>query len=110
MKHERGERPHEHGVVARHDTDRVNAGVGAGDVSSHDLLLLSTTFWCWSATRTLLQFTLLVTVLGAASWLTAEKRPRLSGVLLGLALMKPILTGGAISRSSILCSRLHTEL
>ena len=50
-------------------------------------------FWCWTSTRTLLQFTALSLTLALISSLTAETRPILSGVALGLALFKPHIAG-----------------
>ena len=59
------------------------------DVSWRQVALLALTFICWSATRSLLQFSLLALVFGLAGWRLADERPWLSGVLLGLATMKP---------------------
>lgn len=59
------------------------------DVQGEDLALLTLTFLCWSGTRTVLQFTLLPLAFGLLAWQLASRRPWLSGVLLGLALMKP---------------------
>jgi hypothetical protein len=53
------------------------------------LVLIATTFWCWSATRTLLQFTLLTVLLGLASAVVGQRRAVRGGILLGLALIKP---------------------
>jgi glycosyl transferase family 87 len=50
-------------------------------------------FWCWTGTRTLLQFTPLSLALALASALTADSRRVASGVLLGLALFKPHIAG-----------------
>jgi len=50
-------------------------------------------FWCWTSTRTLLQFTALSLTLALISALTADTRPILSGVALGLALFKPHIAG-----------------
>jgi hypothetical protein len=50
-------------------------------------------FWCWTSTRTLLQFTALSLTLALVSALTADARPILSGVVLGLALFKPHIAG-----------------
>jgi hypothetical protein len=44
---------------------------------------------CWGAFRTLLQFTLLSMAFGLAAMRSASRRPYWSGVLLGLALIKP---------------------
>jgi hypothetical protein len=44
---------------------------------------------CWGGFRALLQFTLLTLAFGLASMVLSRKRPISSGVLLGLALMKP---------------------
>ncbi len=46
-------------------------------------------FLCWGGFRTLLQFSLVTLTLGLLAMVLADKRPRLSGVCLGLALMKP---------------------
>jgi len=50
-------------------------------------------FWCWTSTRTLLQFTALSLTLSLVSALTADTRPVLSGVALGVALFKPHIAG-----------------
>ena len=50
-------------------------------------------FWCWTSTRTLLQFTALSLTLVLISALTVDARPILSGVALGLALFKPHIAG-----------------
>lgn len=59
------------------------------DVPKQVLLLFTTTFLCWSATRTLVQFTLVAVLLGLASGVVGEKRSGRGGILLGLALIKP---------------------
>jgi hypothetical protein len=46
-------------------------------------------FLCWGGFRTLLQFGLLTLALGLLAMVLADKRPKWSGVCLGLALMKP---------------------
>jgi hypothetical protein len=46
-------------------------------------------FLCWGGNRTLLQFTLLALTCSMAALLLADRRPSLSGVCLGLALIKP---------------------
>jgi len=46
-------------------------------------------FLCWGGFRTLLQFSLLALTLGLAAIVLADRRPRWSGICLGLALMKP---------------------
>ena len=46
-------------------------------------------FLCWGGFRTLLQFSLLSLTLGLCSMVLAEKRPLWSGLVLGLALLKP---------------------
>src|SRR5262249_45764332 len=56
-------------------------------------LLPTLLFWCWTSTRTLLQFTPLSLALALASALAADTRWRSSGVLLGLALFKPHIAG-----------------
>lgn len=53
------------------------------------LLLPLLMFLCWGGSRTLLQFTLLALVFGLLSMKLADRRPGLSGICLGLALMKP---------------------
>ena len=50
-------------------------------------------FWCWTSTRTLLQFTALSLTLSLASALTADTRPVVSGIALGVALFKPHVAG-----------------
>src|SRR5438067_4243345 len=50
-------------------------------------------FWCWTSTRTLLQFTALSLTLAFASALIADARWLLSGILLGVALFTPHLAG-----------------
>ena len=50
-------------------------------------------FWCWTSARTLLQFTALSLALALSSALTADTRPILSGVALGIALFKPHIAG-----------------
>lgn len=57
--------------------------------SSTSVTTLSLLFLCWSGTKTLLQFSLLVLVLGLAAVRLADKRPRWSALCLGLATMKP---------------------
>ena len=59
------------------------------DAPWRQIVLLAATFVCWSATRSLLQFSLLALVLGLAGWRLADRRPWLSGLLFGVALMKP---------------------
>jgi len=49
--------------------------------------------WCWTSTRTLLQFTALSLTLAFASALTADTRWLFSGVVLGVALFKPHIAG-----------------
>jgi hypothetical protein len=51
--------------------------------------LLMLMFLCWGGFRALLQFSLLSLTFGLLSMTLAETRPILSGVCLGLALMKP---------------------
>lgn len=46
-------------------------------------------FLCWGGMRTLLQFSLLALVFGLLAMKLAGRRPGLSGICLGLALMKP---------------------
>lgn len=46
-------------------------------------------FLCWGGFRALLQFSLLSLTFGLLAMVVAEKRPKWSGVCLGLALMKP---------------------
>ena len=62
----------------------VRPNLSASDAALPLLMLL-----CWSGSRTLLQFSLLTLTFGLASPLLADRRPLLSGVCLGLALMKP---------------------
>ena len=50
-------------------------------------------FWCWTSTRTLLQFTALSLTLSLLSALTVDTRPVLSGIALGVALFKPHIAG-----------------
>ena len=63
------------------------------DVRDHvkgaDLVLLTLTFLAWSATRSLLQYSLLTLVFGVLAWRLADRRPWVAGMLLGLAVMKP---------------------
>ena len=59
------------------------------DASWRQIALLAATFVCWSATRSLLQFSLLALVFGLAGWRLADRRPWLAGVFLGMAMMKP---------------------
>jgi len=59
------------------------------DVTGADLALLTLTFLCWSATRSLLQYSLLTLTFGLLAWRFADKRPWVAGMLLGLAVMKP---------------------
>jgi len=59
------------------------------DVKGADLALLTLTFLCWSATRSLLQYSLLTLTFGLLAWRLADRRPRAAGMLLGLAVMKP---------------------
>ena len=54
-----------------------------------DIAGLTILFLGWSGSKTLLQFTLLTLVFGLAAMLLAERRPRWSGICLGVALMKP---------------------
>jgi len=56
-------------------------------------LLPALLFWCWTGTRTLLQFTALSLTLSLVSALTADTRPVLSGIALGVALFKPHIAG-----------------
>lgn len=65
------------------------ARVARRDASAVDVSCLVVLFLAWSGTRTLLQFTLLVMVLGLSSMAAAERRPAWGGVCLGLAMMKP---------------------
>jgi hypothetical protein len=58
-------------------------------VTFGDAAYLALLFLCWSGTKTLLQFSLLMLVFGLAAAVLAEKRPWLSGICLGLSLMKP---------------------
>jgi glycosyl transferase family 87 len=67
------------------------AGRCAG--SGRHLTILPLLFWCWTSTRTLLQFTSLSLTLALASALTADTRWVVSGVALGLALFKPHIAG-----------------
>jgi hypothetical protein len=60
---------------------------------SRIVLLPLLCFWCWTSTRTLLQFTALSLTLAFASVLTADTRWVLSGILLGVALFKPHIGG-----------------
>lgn len=46
-------------------------------------------FLCWGGFRVMLQFSLLSLTLGLLAMVVADKRPKWSGVCLGLALMKP---------------------
>ena len=57
------------------------------------VLLPMLLFWCWTSTRTLLQFTALSLALAFASALIADTRWVLSGIALGLALFKPHIAG-----------------
>ena len=50
-------------------------------------------FWCWTSTRTLLQFTALSLTLALTAALTADTRPIPSGLALGIALFKPHIAG-----------------
>ncbi len=59
------------------------------DARAADIALLTLTFLCWSATRSLLQYSLLTLVFGLLAWRLADRRPWVAGVLLGLAVMKP---------------------
>ncbi|MEQ1912112.1 MAG: glycosyltransferase family 87 protein [Vicinamibacterales bacterium] len=59
------------------------------DAAWRQIALLAATFVCWSATRSLLQFSLLAVVFGLAGWRFADRRPWLAGVFLGLAMIKP---------------------
>jgi hypothetical protein len=67
----------------------IRGAVSGARVATLPMLL----FWCWTATRTLLQFTPLSLALALASALTADTRSVVSGVLLGLALFKPHIAG-----------------
>jgi hypothetical protein len=58
----------------------------AGRPEIVDMTLL---FLCWSGTKTLLQFSLVTLTLGLAACVLAGRRPVVSGVFLGLSLMKP---------------------
>jgi glycosyl transferase family 87 len=53
------------------------------------ILLPILMFLCWGGNRTLLQFTLVSLTLAMAALFFADRRPLMSGVCLGLALMKP---------------------
>jgi hypothetical protein len=57
------------------------------------VLLPMLLFWCWTSTRTLLQFTALSLALAFVSALTADTRWVVSGIALGLALFKPHIAG-----------------
>ena len=59
------------------------------DARAADIALLTLTFLCWSATRSLLQYSLLTVVFGVLAWRLADRRPWVAGMLLGLAVMKP---------------------
>ncbi len=59
------------------------------DASKADIALLTLTFLAWSATRSLLQFSLLTLLFGLLAWRLADRRPWVAGMLLGLAVMKP---------------------
>jgi hypothetical protein len=59
----------------------------AVNLSTAALLVLM--FLCWSGFRTLLQFTLLALTFGLLAVRLADERPRLSGLCLGLSLIKP---------------------
>ena len=59
------------------------------DARAADIALLTLTFLAWSATRSLLQYSLLTLVFGLLAWRLADRRPWVAGVLLGLAVMKP---------------------
>jgi hypothetical protein len=61
----------------------------AGNAALSTLLAPMAMCLCWGGFRTLLQFTLLSLTCAVASMRTAGSRPVWSGVLLGLALMKP---------------------
>ena len=54
-----------------------------------EIVYLTILFLCWSGTKTLLQFSLVTLTLGLAACVLADRRPVVSGVLLGLSLMKP---------------------
>jgi hypothetical protein len=58
-------------------------------VASRDAAVLAILFLGWSGSKSLLQFTLLTLVLGLAGMTLADRRPRWSGLCLGLAMMKP---------------------
>lgn len=51
--------------------------------------LFVATLFCWSASRTLLQFTILALACALASWRLSRTRPVSAGALLALALIKP---------------------
>lgn len=53
------------------------------------ILLPILMFLCWGGARTLLQFSMLALTLSMAALVVADRRPAVSGLLLGLALMKP---------------------
>lgn len=53
------------------------------------LVLPIVVFLSWGGFRTLLQFSLLTLVFGLLAMVLADRRPNLSGLCLGLALMKP---------------------
>jgi hypothetical protein len=53
------------------------------------ILLPILMFLCWGGARTLLQFSMLALTLSMAALVLSDRRPIASGVLLGLALMKP---------------------
>ncbi len=57
--------------------------------SAGDIAVLTLTFLCWSATRSLLQYSLLTLMFGLLAWRLADRRPWIAGMLLGLAVMKP---------------------
>ena len=75
-------------VAAKAVRDSVSDGV-RDDVQGADLALLTLTFLCWSATRSLLQYSLLTLMFGVLAWRLADRRPWVAGMLLGLAVMKP---------------------
>ncbi|MFN7980823.1 MAG: glycosyltransferase family 87 protein [Vicinamibacterales bacterium] len=67
----------------------VSVRVMDADTPWRPTWLFVATLFCWSASRTLLQFTILSLACALASWRLSRTRPASAGVLLALALIKP---------------------
>ncbi|MCM3880997.1 MAG: DUF2029 domain-containing protein [Vicinamibacterales bacterium] len=63
--------------------------VARPQIALSEALLPMLMFLCWGGFRSLLQFSLLALVFGLLSMVLAKTRPNISGICLGMSLMKP---------------------